>query len=185
MTERLPNTLAHPRLHRARLHPSRRRVLAAPGFGTAANQRNFPDPLGFARPFAPSSPRPDTRLRAQRIGGFILTPGGGPHPLSVPGHCDRLPPSGERDRLPSTLWLANRRHARVRNGQRTNASCLVFADGHVLGVVIQRKTALLKLLPRVRHTKRRHPFCDWRSMVPAHTGTLLTPASPTKLVSQM
>ena len=66
-----PNTLAHPRLDRARLHPSRRRVLAAPGFGTAANQRNFPDPLGFARPFAPSSPRPDTRLRAERIGGFI------------------------------------------------------------------------------------------------------------------
>ena len=65
------NTLAHPRLDRARLHPSRRRVLAAPGFGTAANQRNFPDPLGFARPFAPSSPRPDTRLRAVRIGGFI------------------------------------------------------------------------------------------------------------------
>jgi hypothetical protein len=65
------NTLAHPRPDRARLHPSRRRVLAAPVFGTAANQRNFPDPLGFARPFAPSSPRPDTRLRAVRIGGFI------------------------------------------------------------------------------------------------------------------
>ena len=64
-------TLAHPRFYRARLHPSRRRVLAAPGFGTAANQRNFPDPLGFARPFAPSSPRPDTPLRAARIGGFI------------------------------------------------------------------------------------------------------------------
>ena len=55
------NTLAHPRLDCARLHPSRRRVLAAPGFGTDANQLTFPDPLGFARPFAPSSPCPDTR----------------------------------------------------------------------------------------------------------------------------
>ena len=116
------NSLAHLRLNRARLHPSRR-VLAAPDFWTAANQRKSPDPLGFARPFAPSSPRSHTRLRAARIGGLILSPGGGPHPLSVPGHCDRLPPSGERDRLPSTLWLANKRHARARNGQRTNASC--------------------------------------------------------------
>ena len=58
------NTLAHPRPDRARLRPSRRRVLAAPVFGTAANQHNFSDPPGFARPFAPSSPRPDTRLRA-------------------------------------------------------------------------------------------------------------------------
>ena len=116
-----PNTLAHPRLDRARLHPSRRRVLAAPGFGTAANQRNFPDPLGFARPFAPSSPRPDTRLRAQRIGGFILPPARGSHPLSAPGHCDRLPLSGELDRPPSALWLANGRHVRAGNGQRTNA----------------------------------------------------------------
>jgi hypothetical protein len=40
-----------------------RRVLAAPGFGAVANQRSSPDSLGFARPFAPSSPRPDPRLR--------------------------------------------------------------------------------------------------------------------------
>jgi hypothetical protein len=65
------NTLAHPRLHRAPLHPSRRRVLAAPVFGAAANRSTSSDPLDFARPFASSSPRPDTRLRAVRIGGFI------------------------------------------------------------------------------------------------------------------
>ena len=64
------NTLAHPRLDCARLHPSRRRVLAAPGDGTDANQLTFPDRLGFARPFAPSSPRPIARLRAGRIGGW-------------------------------------------------------------------------------------------------------------------
>jgi hypothetical protein len=66
------HTLAHPRLDRGRLHPSRRRVLAAPGFGAAANQRKLADPLGFARPFLPSSPRPDTRLRAGGIGDFTV-----------------------------------------------------------------------------------------------------------------
>ena len=93
-------TLAHPRFYRARLHPSRRRVLAAPGFGTAANQRTFPDPLGSARPFVPSSLSPGTRLRAARIGGFIrafpatsptnarrsygpFPPGYGPQPASL------------------------------------------------------------------------------------------------------
>ena len=39
------HTLAHSRLDRAHLHPSlrqgERRVLAAPAFGTAANQRTF------------------------------------------------------------------------------------------------------------------------------------------------
>jgi len=37
------HTLAHPRFDRAHLHPSRRRVLAAPVFGTVANQRTFED----------------------------------------------------------------------------------------------------------------------------------------------
>jgi antirestriction protein ArdC len=162
-------TLAHPRLDRARSHPSRRRVLAAPGFGTVANQRNFPDSLGFAHPFAPSSPRPDTRLRAQRIGGFTLPAASRSHPLSAPDHCDRLPLSGEPDRPPSALWLANGRHVRAGNGQKNQcflsrtakrvdsragsgrAFCiadpvhdrLAFADGHFLGVVIERKSALL------------------------------------------
>ena len=77
-------TLAHPRFERARLRPSRRRVLAAPGDGTDANQHTFPDPLGFARPFAPSSPRPNTRLRAGRIGGF--TPA---FPATSPTHDRR------------------------------------------------------------------------------------------------
>jgi hypothetical protein len=58
------NAFAHQRLERAPLQPSRRRVLAAPAFGAAANQRNFPDKRGFARPLAPSSPCHDTRLRA-------------------------------------------------------------------------------------------------------------------------
>ena len=44
----------------------------------APNQRNSANPLGFARPFVPSSPSPKPRLRAQRIGGltsFDLSPG--------------------------------------------------------------------------------------------------------------
>ena len=65
------NTLAHPRLDCARLHPSRWRVLAAP-VRTDANQLTFPDRLGFARPFAQSSPRPIARLRAGRIGGWTF-----------------------------------------------------------------------------------------------------------------
>jgi hypothetical protein len=65
------NTLAHPRLDLARLHPSRRRVLAAP-VRTDANQLTFPERLGFARPFAPSSPRPIARLQAGRFGGWTF-----------------------------------------------------------------------------------------------------------------
>ena len=41
-----------------------------PVFGAAVKQRTSSDPLGFARPFIPTSPRPDTRLRAERIGGW-------------------------------------------------------------------------------------------------------------------
>jgi hypothetical protein len=78
------NTLAHSRLEPARLRPSRRRVLAAPGEGTDANQLIFPDPLGFARPFASSSPRPNTRLRAGRIGGFTRA-----FPATSPTHDRR------------------------------------------------------------------------------------------------
>jgi hypothetical protein len=68
-------TMAHRRLDRAHLRASLRqcgrRVLAAPAFEKAANQRTSSDPLGFARPFIPSSlRRPDTRLRAKRIGGW-------------------------------------------------------------------------------------------------------------------
>ena len=163
------NTLAHPRLDCARLHPSRRRVLAAPGDGTDANQLTFPDPLGFATPFAPSSPCPNTRLWAAQIGGSILPPLWGSRPSPALGHCDRLPLTGEPGRPPSALWPANGRHARAGSGQRTNVlPCpnpakhmdsgarsrrafriahrvndhLVFTDGHFLGVVIQRKSAL-------------------------------------------
>jgi hypothetical protein len=45
--------------------------LATPTSGASANQLDFPDPLGFARPFLPSSPRPGTPLRAGGIGGGI------------------------------------------------------------------------------------------------------------------
>jgi hypothetical protein len=65
-------TLAHPRLHRARLHPSRRRVLAATTFGANTNQRTFKDDTRPCRPFPPSSPRPGTRLWATGIGGFTV-----------------------------------------------------------------------------------------------------------------
>ena len=75
MNEVTRQTMAHLRLDRAHLHPSLRqggrRVLAAPTFGKAAKERTSSDLLGFARPFIPSSPRcPDTRLRAERIGGW-------------------------------------------------------------------------------------------------------------------
>src|SRR6476620_9683985 len=73
------HTLAHPR-DCARLHPSRR-TIALPGIGTAVNQFDLLDPLGFACPFALSSPRPDTRLRAQRIGGLTLVSAPESHPL--------------------------------------------------------------------------------------------------------
>jgi hypothetical protein len=102
-------TLAHPRFDRSRLHPSRRRVLAAPGFGTAANQRNFPDPLGSARPFAPSSPRPNTRIRAGRIGSFTPTfPATSPtddrHSCGPSPRVDGLQPAS----LSPDDWQANR-----------------------------------------------------------------------------
>jgi hypothetical protein len=158
-----PNSLAHLRLDRARLHPSRRRVLAAPGFWTAANQRTFPDPPGFARPFLPSSPRPGTPLRAARIGGLILPPAGGPYPLSVPGHCDRLPPSGERDRLPSTPWLANRRNIRARNGQRTNASCPFPESGQTDGFRCRIGTPFSHSKPHQRSPRIRRWAYPWRS----------------------
>jgi hypothetical protein len=75
MNKVTPQSLAHLLLDRAHLYPSLkqggRRVLAAPAFGKAANQRTSSDPLGFARPFIPSSPRrPDTRLRTERVGGW-------------------------------------------------------------------------------------------------------------------
>jgi hypothetical protein len=117
------NSLAHPRLDCARVHPSRRRVLAAPGDGTDANQLTFPDPpLGFATPSAPSSPCPNTRLGAARIGGSILPPLWGSRPSPAPGHCDRLPLTGEPGRPPAALLPANGRHVRAGSGQRTNAS---------------------------------------------------------------
>lgn len=54
------------------------RPLAPLPFTAIPNQRNSTDPLGFARPFVPSSPSPKPRLRVNRIGGltsFDLLPG--------------------------------------------------------------------------------------------------------------
>jgi hypothetical protein len=75
MNEVTRHTIAHLRLDLAHLHPSfrqgGRRVLATPAFGKAAKEPTSSDPLGFARPFIPSSLcRPDTQLRAERIGGW-------------------------------------------------------------------------------------------------------------------
>ena len=67
----------------------------------------------WLRPPIRFRPRPAPTPGSGRHESAVLfcSPAGGPHPLSVPGLCDRLPPSGERDRQPSTLWLANGRHA--------------------------------------------------------------------------
>ncbi len=46
------------------------RPLAPLPFMAVPNQHNFSDPLGFARPFHPSSPSQNPRLRAERIGGW-------------------------------------------------------------------------------------------------------------------
>ena len=155
------NTLEHPRFYSARLQPSRRRVLAASGFGTAANQRNFPDPLGFARPFAPSSPRPDPPFQAEQIGGPILPPLWGSRPSPAPGHCDLLPLSGVPDRLPSALWLANGKHARAGNGQRTNASFL--QSGQTRGFPCRFGTSFSRSIPRQRSPRIRRSAFPWRS----------------------
>ena len=60
------------------------------------NQSNPSNQLGSARPFVPSSPSPKPRLRAQRIGGFIVRPvGGGLHSSPNLGHRDEPLPRGE------------------------------------------------------------------------------------------
>jgi hypothetical protein len=162
-------TLAHPRLDRARLHPSRRRVLAAPGFGTVANQRNFPDSLGFARPFAPSSPRPapgsgrneSAVLLCRQHGDHILyqppTIATGLHyqanlvarPQLLGSQMGGM--SGQvMDKEPMLSFPNPAKHvdSRASSGRAFRIADpihdhLVFPDGHFLGVVIERKSALL------------------------------------------
>ena len=67
------HTLAHPRLHRAHLHPSLRqggrRVLAAPAFGTAANQRTFKDD---PRPGRPIERAVRSASVPSQLGGFTV-----------------------------------------------------------------------------------------------------------------
>ena len=157
------NTLAHPRLDRARLHPSRRRVLAAPGFGTAANQRNFPDPLGFARPFAPSSPRPDTRLRAERIGGLILLPAGDhilyQSPAIATGFHHQANVIACRQLFGSQIGGM----LRARNGQRTNASCPFPESGQTDGFRCRFGTPFSHSTPHQRSPRIRRWAYPWRS----------------------
>ena len=117
------NTLAHPRLDRARLHPSRRRVLAAPGFGTDANQRNFPDPLASPahslrpRPApAPGSGRDESAVLFRRHNGdqILHQPpsiaAGFHYQANVIARCQ-------------ALWPANGRH--VRAGRWTKNQCFL------------------------------------------------------------
>jgi hypothetical protein len=65
--------LEHPRLDRARLHPSLRqggrRVLAAPAFGTAVNQRNFKD---NPRPGRPIERAVRFASVPSQLGGFTM-----------------------------------------------------------------------------------------------------------------
>ena len=67
------HTLAHPRLDRAHLHPSLRqggrRVLAAPAFATAANQRTFKDD---PRPGRPVERAVRSASVPSQFGGFTL-----------------------------------------------------------------------------------------------------------------
>jgi hypothetical protein len=154
------HTLAHPR-DCARLHPSRRRTIALPGFGTAVNQFDLLDPLGFACPFALSSPRPDTRLRAQRIGGLTLVSAPESHPLLAPGYCDLLPLSGELDRPPSALWLANGRHIRAGNGQGTSA--FFPESGQTRGFQCLVGKSFSHNRPRPRLPRIRRLVFPWRS----------------------
>ena len=67
------HTLAHPRLHRAHLHPSLRqggrRVLAAPAFGKAANQRTFKDD---PRPGRPIERAVRSASVPSQLGGFTV-----------------------------------------------------------------------------------------------------------------
>jgi hypothetical protein len=155
------NTTAHPRLYRARLHPSRRQVLAATTFGTDANQRNFSDKRGFARPFAPSSPSRGTLLPAERIGGFVPPPQWGSRPSPAPVHFGRLPLSGEPDRLPPALLLANGRYVRAGNGQRTNA--FFSESGQPHGFPCRFGTSFSHSTPRQRSPRMRQWASPWRS----------------------
>ena len=67
------HTLAHPRLHRAHLHLSLRqggrRVLAAPAFGMAANQRTFKDDT---RPGRPIERAVRSASVPSQLGGFTV-----------------------------------------------------------------------------------------------------------------
>ena len=148
-----------PRPHRARLQPSRRRILAAPGFGTAANQRKLSDPLGFTRPFAPSSPRPDTGSeRNESAVLFCSHPGNDilyrPPAIATGFHYQanliaRPQLFGSQmggmsgqvmDKEPMLPRADSGRAFRIAHPVHDH---LVFAEGNFLGVVTQRKSALL------------------------------------------
>jgi hypothetical protein len=103
-------------------------------------------------------PRPPAP--AQRIGSLTLPAAPGSH-LYQPDHCDRLPLSGEPDRPPSALWLANGRHVRAGNGQRTNA--FFPESGQTRGFPCRFWTSFLHSRPRPRSPSIRRWAFPWRS----------------------
>lgn len=108
------------------------RVLGPSAIADAAIQPSFPESSGPIRPFVPSSLLPHTLLWPQRIGGFILSPSRGSHPLPTRDHCDQLPRSGEPDLPPSTPSPANKTTHAANNTRRTSASrlCLALVRTH-------------------------------------------------------
>jgi hypothetical protein len=79
------HTLAHSRLDRAHLHPSRRRVLAAPVFEAAANQRTFKDD---PRPGRPIERAVRSASVPSQLGGFTVR-----QPVSFPAPWQNFAPN--------------------------------------------------------------------------------------------
>ena len=64
-----PSPALSPLMNASRSGRQRLRPLAPPLFAGSVHQLKSANPLGFARPFLPSSPSPKPRLRAEEIGG--------------------------------------------------------------------------------------------------------------------
>ena len=177
------NTLAHPRFIALVCILRGGESLPRPASGRLQTSATFPTRLASpAHSFRPRlAPTPGSGrnesavLFCRHMGttSFIS-----PRPLRPASTIRRT------DRLPSALWLANGRHARAGNGQRTNASLsqsgqtrgfrcrfgtpfriahpvndhLVFADRHSWRSHPAEIRFALAGSTR-RHTKDRHPFC--------------------------
>ena len=159
-----PNTLAHPRFDRARLHPSRRRVLAAPGFGTAANQRNSSRPAWLRPPIRsvlapPRHPAPGGTNRR-----FYFAPSEGDHILYQPpaiatGFHHQANVIACRQLFGSQIGGM----LRARNGQRTNASCPFPESGQTDGFRCRIGTPFSHSTPHQRSPRIRRWAYPWRS----------------------